>query len=104
MMFPEGTRSETGEIGQFRDGAFRLAVECQVPIIPIVIDGTFKVLPKHARTIDFTKPIKIKVLPPISPDEYQNSTTKLRDHVHDLMESTLAEMRNPVASTTVMVP
>src|SRR5512138_3339362 len=40
MIFPEGTRSASGELGEFKDGAFRLAVEKQVPIVPLVVHGT----------------------------------------------------------------
>jgi 1-acyl-sn-glycerol-3-phosphate acyltransferase len=40
MIFPEGTRSPTSELLPFKDGAFHLAIEAQVPILPIAIAGT----------------------------------------------------------------
>lgn len=40
MIFPEGTRSRTSELLPFRDGAFRLAVEAGVPVLPIAVAGT----------------------------------------------------------------
>ena len=40
MIFPEGTRSKTGEMLPFKDGAFRLALENGVPILPIAVAGT----------------------------------------------------------------
>ena len=40
MIFPEGTRSADGEIGFFKRGAFQLAIQDDVPILPVVIDGT----------------------------------------------------------------
>lgn len=40
MMFPEGTRTRTGDLLPFKDGAFRLAIEAGVPILPLAIHGT----------------------------------------------------------------
>ena len=47
MMFPEGTRSTTDEMLQFKDGAFLLAIEAGVPILPLAVAGTRTALPKH---------------------------------------------------------
>jgi 1-acyl-sn-glycerol-3-phosphate acyltransferase len=47
MIFPEGTRSKTPELLPFKDGAFRLAVEAGVPILPLALSGTGTALPKH---------------------------------------------------------
>lgn len=47
MIFPEGTRSRTAEMLPFKDGAFRLAIEQQVPILPIALYGTRQAIAKH---------------------------------------------------------
>jgi 1-acyl-sn-glycerol-3-phosphate acyltransferase len=47
MIFPEGTRSKTTELLPFKDGAFRLAIEAGVPILPLAVSGTRTALPKH---------------------------------------------------------
>ena len=47
MIFPEGTRSPTRELLPFKDGAFRLAIEAGVPILPLAVSGTGPALPKH---------------------------------------------------------
>jgi 1-acyl-sn-glycerol-3-phosphate acyltransferase len=47
MIFPEGTRSKTAELLPFKDGAFRLAIEAGVPILPLAVSGTGTALRKH---------------------------------------------------------
>lgn len=48
VVFPEGSRSFTGHMGKFRKGAFQLADELQLPVVPITIDGSFDVLTRMA--------------------------------------------------------
>jgi 1-acyl-sn-glycerol-3-phosphate acyltransferase len=47
MIFPEGTRSKDGALKEFKDGAFRLAIENQVPILPLAVHGTSTALRKN---------------------------------------------------------
>lgn len=47
MFMPEGTRSKDGRVRPFQDGAFRLAIEAGVPVLPLAIDGTQHALPTH---------------------------------------------------------
>ncbi len=46
VVFPEGARSFTGHMGVFRKGAFQLAEELKLPVVPVTIDGSFQVLPR----------------------------------------------------------
>lgn len=48
VVFPEGSRTFTGEVGRFKRGAYVLALEFGLPVVPITIDGAFKVLPRTA--------------------------------------------------------
>ena len=64
MIMPEGTRSETGELQPFRDGAFRLAVETGCPILPIAVAGTRNCIPKGSWLVNRAKAIA-RVLPPV---------------------------------------
>jgi 1-acyl-sn-glycerol-3-phosphate acyltransferase len=48
VLFPEGTRSPDGSLGEFREGAFRLAIEAGVDVLPMAIVGATGGLPKHA--------------------------------------------------------
>lgn len=47
MVFPEGRRSFTGEVGPFRRGAFMIADKLQLPVLPVTISGTFEVMPRY---------------------------------------------------------
>jgi 1-acyl-sn-glycerol-3-phosphate acyltransferase len=55
VMFPEGTRSLDGKMAPFKDGAFRLALDCEAQVIPIAVCGTRKALPKHSWKFGFTR-------------------------------------------------
>ena len=98
MMFPESTRSTNGQIKAFKPGAFLLAKELDLPIAPIVIEGTRTVLPKHGLLLEQrqTLPIHVRVLEPI-PANSVASVDALRDLVHDRMVDGLAALRADVA-------
>jgi 1-acyl-sn-glycerol-3-phosphate acyltransferase len=70
MIFPEGTRSLDKEIGFFKRGAFQLAIKADVPILPVLIDGTGGILPKHGLIFGSGNHISIRVLDPIQPASF----------------------------------
>lgn len=49
MLFPEGTRSADGVLQKFKDGAFQLAIEAQVPVLPVAVSGTRECRPKGSK-------------------------------------------------------
>ncbi|MFO7750490.1 MAG: lysophospholipid acyltransferase family protein [Desulfobacteraceae bacterium] len=51
FFFPEGTRSEAGEIAPFKKGAFKLAFALNLPILPVTINGTNRILPKKGFSV-----------------------------------------------------
>ncbi len=59
MTFPEGTRSRDGEIKAFKQGAFHLAIKSGVPIVPVSIIGSGRIMPKRSLRI---KPGQIKMI------------------------------------------
>ncbi len=64
MIFPEGTRSRDGNMGSFKPGAFRLAIEAQVPILPVAVTGSAYGMPKGSPWIRPTL-VLIRRLEPI---------------------------------------
>ena len=64
IFFPEGTRSVDGTMLPFKDGAFRLAIEAGVPILPLAVAGTGTALPKHDWRFNPARAV-VEVLPPI---------------------------------------
>lgn len=52
IIFPEGTRSETGEMRAFKSGGFHLALEAQVPIVPVTVSGSRHLTPKRSLRVE----------------------------------------------------
>jgi 1-acyl-sn-glycerol-3-phosphate acyltransferase len=81
LVFPEGTRSMTGELGAFKNGAFKLALQCKAPLLPIVVTGTRDAIPRG--TWVFRKKVHavVTILPPIFPQEDEDfAALKARTH------------------------
>ena len=70
MIFPEGTRSLNNELGFFKRGAFQLALLADVPLLPVLIDGTGGILPKHGLIFGTGHQIRIRVLDPVYPSVF----------------------------------
>ena len=51
MIFPEGTRSQDGQIRPFKKGGFVLALEAGVPIVPVILHGTWAIMSKNGLRI-----------------------------------------------------
>ena len=92
-IFPEGTRSKDGQIHRFKAGAFTLAKEAGVPILPVVLDGTQRVIGRN-RLFNWRNRITVKVLPPVPAAEVAATETHvLMDGVRERMAAALAEVR-----------
>jgi len=65
VFFPEGTRSDNDGIGEFQNGAFKLAIKEKVPILPVLIEGTRNAIPKGSWRFTTKRTCTIKVFPPI---------------------------------------
>ncbi|OEU54835.1 MAG: acyl-glycerolphosphate acyltransferase [Desulfuromonadales bacterium C00003096] len=65
VIFPEGTRSPDGTLQGFKTGSFTLALQAQVPVVPVAIIGSGEVLPKHSRWIRGGH-IRLVIMPPVA--------------------------------------
>ncbi len=69
LIYPEGTRSKTGQLGEFRKGGFIAAIRSGVPIVPITLNGCHEIMPKGSARI---RPGRITAIihDPVEADEY----------------------------------
>lgn len=92
MIFPEGTRSPDGKLRPFMDGAFRVAIKAQVPVLPVVIEGSHSCLQKKSWKFGEPQDIYLKILPPVETEGLTSADSdKLRDTVRDMILEHTAE-------------
>lgn len=94
MMFPEGTRSKNGEIGRFKEGAFKAAIENKVSIIPIVLDGTGSSIPKEGIAVNKSSRIIVKVLDEVPYEQFPSKNpAELKEYFKSIIAKELANLR-----------
>jgi len=92
LLFPEGTRSPDGAVKAFKDGAFRMAIERQVPLVPIALSGTGDVLPKHGWVMRGTARCRVRVLPPVDAASFRGDVAGFREYVRGLIVAEKARL------------
>ncbi len=93
MIFPEGTRSKTGELRKFKAGAFNLAIEAQVPILPLAVYGTRDALRKNDWRLGNAQ-AEVRVLEPVPTTGLTTADMPaLRDRVRDMIISARDDLR-----------
>ena len=82
VVFPEGTRSRTGQLLPFKNAPFGLAIAAQVPVVPLYVRDTFEIMPK-GRFVLRPRPIRIVIGDPIATAGMTvDDRQQLRDRVH----------------------
>jgi len=102
VTFPEGTRSSTKDLMTFKKGAFHLAKSQGIPLVPVAISGTERVLPKHGKlrsdkvVISVGKPIDAELLSELSIEE-------IREEAQMRIVKLLNELENNRDRSTMVV-
>ena len=92
MFFPEGTRSPDGHLQAFKDGAFQLAIESGVPVLPVVVQGTRACRPKGNLWFGDASAV-VRVLAPVSTSGMTLADVPaLKERVRDQIATVLAEL------------
>lgn len=91
VVFPEGTRSPDRRVLPFKKGPFALALKAQVPLVPVAIEGSGKLMPKNSWNIT-PGPIKVMIGKPIDPAPFG-----------DDREALIAAVRNAIIDLNVQL-
>jgi 1-acyl-sn-glycerol-3-phosphate acyltransferase len=89
IVFPEGTRSPTGELLPFKNAPFGLAIAAQVPVVPIYVDGTYRILRKGGLQLR-SMPIRIQIGEPIPT---AGLSADDRDGLRDRVRAAMLELK-----------
>ncbi len=94
IAFPEGTRSKTGALGSFHSGAFALALRTAVPLVPVSLEGSYRVIMPKTLQVNPGVIIRIRIDKPIDLSSYARSDKhRLMEEVHRIMSRNLEELR-----------
>jgi 1-acyl-sn-glycerol-3-phosphate acyltransferase len=92
VVYPEGTRSRDGHLLPFKKGAFMMAIDAGVPVVPVTVSGATKIMPK-AQIKVFPSTVRITIHEPISTAGYS------KQNVVELMERTKAKIFSALDET-----
>lgn len=93
---PEGSRSLTGRLAPFKKGAFHLAIQARVPIVPVVIHNSADVQPKNEIAMRAAT-VRVEVLPPVDTSRWRVAT--LERHVREVRNLFLRRLGQPEEPT-----
>lgn len=97
VIFPEGKRTWDGRLIPFKRGAFMLAGEFKLPVVPITIDGSFRAMPRTTYNVTPGR-ITLTIHKPIWPGERGFNTKKLMAECRTAIASALPEGSDPEAA------
>ncbi len=97
IIFPEGTRSKTGVLGKFFSGAFALALRTGVPLVPVTLEGSYRVIVPTTMRVTPGVIIRIKVGAPLDLSSYaRGEKNRLMEDVFQIMKRDLENLRSRI--------
>lgn len=96
FVFPEGGRTETGELQPFMSGAAYLAIKAQVPLVPLALSGVYDLLPMHTHWF-YPGPVTLTVGEPI---ETKGMTVRQVEELNSRLRAAIEEMLAETVATT----
>ncbi len=91
VVFPEGTRSRDGSIGRFKHGSFVIAIRGGVPVVPVTISESWRIMERGKVTVN-PRTVRVHLAPPVDVEEFdESSVAKLSTTVHDIIVSNYQE-------------
>jgi len=94
LIFPEGTRNpDISKLLDFKVGGMVLALKCGLPVAPLVMEGTGKLLPKNSILFNPDQRIRLRALPPVDPAKYTlKEREQFKDDMYALMNAAYQEL------------
>lgn len=90
VIFPEGTRSKGPSIGEFKKGSLKLALKSGVPIVPVAIDGSYKLREGNEKSAIKSAEVKVTICKPIYMDDLsKEEKTDLAEKVKEIIASNI---------------
>lgn len=88
VIFPEGRRTSNGKLQPFKKGAFKLALEFNLPVVPLTIDGSYDVMPRSSFNVT-PGTITITIHPALLPGKDGHDISEVADHSYKEIEKSL---------------
>jgi len=90
VVLPEGHRSRTGDLGPLKKGAFRLALDARVPIVPFVFDGLYEFQNVHSWRLH-PRTLRVRFCRPLAPEDFESSAIDdLRERIRSILEEAIS--------------
>ena len=91
VVFPEGTRNRDGSIGRFKHGSFVIAIRGGVPVVPVTISESWRIMERGKVTVN-PRTVRVHLALPVDVEEFdESSVAKLSTKVHDIIVSNYQE-------------